>query len=249
MSETERAAWLRETPRKLRARDTTWAQAEVWLAENPELAPEIDRWWQLLDEGARRAAWASWRGHLNRAHAAWLGERLKAVDAAARQELERPARLLTWWGARDTEEQERLGHWWQDLPVETRERRIDAWFAVLPRVVQQAVGWPDWDQLTAAEREAGLRDGYKHLPAGLWPKALAWLEWQDLDPELKRDSIAAEVGAWHHLLSFLRFALRPVDLWLDFKLLMAVVVVILGALSGFLLQYASRQQLSHPPDL
>jgi hypothetical protein len=221
----------------------------VWLAEHPDLASEVDRWWRLLDEGARRAAWASWRGHLNRAHVGWLTERLKTVDDTARQELERPARLMSWWLSRDVEEQERLARWWQDLPAETKTRRIGAWFEALPRVAQGAVGWPDWEQLTAAEREHWLRDGYKALPAGLWPKALAWLEWQELGTEAKRDSIGREVGPWHRLLSVARFALRPVDLWLDFKLLMAAVVVILGALSGFLLQYASRQQLSHPPDL
>jgi hypothetical protein len=249
MSDAERAAWLRAAPAHLRARDVAWAQAEVWLAEHPDLSSEVDRWWRLLDEAARRAAWSSWRSHLNRAHVSWLTERLKAVDATARQELERPARLMGWWLSRDVEEQERLARWWQDLPQETRVRRIAAWFDALPRVAQAAVGWPDWEQLTAAEREHWLRDGHKQLPAGLWPKALAWLEWQELDTGAKRESITQEVGPWHQVLSAARFALRPMDLWLDFKLVMAAVVVILGALSGFLLQYASRQQLSQPPDL
>lgn len=247
-SETERTAWLQDAPNNLRSRDLIWARAAVWFAQNPVLRGEVERYWRLLDEAAHRTAMQNWRSHLNRAYLAWLNDRIRTADGKQKDELEQPGRLLAWWQGRDAEEQERLGRWWDELPAETRTQALKTWFDALPTAAQVSVAWPDWEQLTQAERDPWLQSGYKTLPALLWPNFLAWLHWEELDSGTRARLIRDQVGLADASWSWLHFALRPVDMWLDFKGVLAILVVSLGALSGFLLQYASRHQLSDPND-
>ena len=249
LNEDERVAWLAATVNAVHGRDEAWLHAEIWLADNAAVMTEVDRWWELLDEGSRRAALQNWRSHLNRAHVTWLLDRLKSVDERQRNDLERPARVLTWWSARDGEEQERLTRWWQDLPEATRTQRVAAWLHGQPRVVLQSIRWPDWEQLTAAERELWLRRGYEDLPSGLWPQLFAYMDWEQMGVDNKARAIAEEVGVWRSSISRLRFMIRPLDLLFDFKLIVALLVLGLGAAGGFLMRYATRNQLGDdPPD-
>ena len=98
-----------------------------------------------------------------------------------------------------------------------------AWLHTLARPVQISLRWPDWEQLSAAERQDWLQHGYKDLPHGLWPNFLAWVEWQELPNEAKADAIADEVGALNVVMSKLRFFVRPLDAWFDFKLTMVLL--------------------------
>jgi hypothetical protein len=243
-SDVERNKWLDDATHNLGHRDIVWARVAVWLQQNPGLRGEVDRYWRLLDEPAHKAAMQAWRSHQNRAYMAWLNDRVRTADGKQKEELEQPARMLAWWNARDAEEQERLEAWWTQLPEATRTQGLTTWFKALPVAAQASVAWPDWEQLTQAERDPWLQNAYKTLPSMLWPHFLAWLQWQDMEPGMRVKIIRDEVGAADATLSFVHFMLRPVDMWLDFKLMLAVLVISLGALSGFLLQYASRHQLN-----
>lgn len=240
MTEQERSAWLTVGPQHLQGRDWPWAKAEVWLALHPELAGEVERWWGLLDTAARAAALTTWHGHLNRVHATWLAARVKGGDLE-RGTLERPARVLAWWLSRDTEEQERMTAWWDGLAPSVRQERLEAWFNALPPEARLAVRWPDWEQQDNATHEALLLQGYQDLPSGLWPTLLAWVTWQELDTPTKADAIAAEVGVWKVTWSKLRYAIRPLDRWLDFNLAVAIAIVLVGALFGLLLQFGVQR--------
>src|SRR6185437_12349465 len=105
-----------------------------------------------------------------------------------------------------------LERWWLDLPVEQRSRELQAWFNALPAAAQVAVAWPDWEQLTQAERDPWVQNAYKGLPLHLWPMFLAWVHWQELDgatrARLIRDQIGTADAAW----SWLHFALRPIEI-------------------------------------
>ena len=102
----------------------------------------------------------------------------------------------------------------------------------------ESLRWPDWEQLTAGEQADFLEHGIAHLPQGLWPRALAWIGWETLEDEQRLTATRDNVGPVYRAVSLVRYALRPLDIWLDFKMTMAFLVLALGVLSIIMVHYA-----------
>jgi hypothetical protein len=248
VTEGQRQEWLDATPASLSARDLTIARIEVWMAEQPpEVQYEVERWWRLLDAQARQAATRRWRGTLNVAHREWLDVRLASVDPETEHRLLRGARILAWWDARDRRERESLERWWLGKPVDEQHHAVGVWLRTLEQEARVAVRWPDASQLTAAERQRRLEATPAPVPERLWPDLLAWLEWHALAEaggEAFDDAIAAEVGGFGRLLIALRYATRPLDAAIQFRLpiVAPLLLVMLSVGVVLLLRLRRRRQ-------
>lgn len=223
--------WAPSGLEALSLRDQPWALAEIWLSSQPpQLHAEVDRWWTLVDGHARQLGVDAWSRRLNRLHRAWVQSRLRGGDQAVL----RPARLLAWWYDRDPIELEEVHAWWQALAPDVQVEHLGDWAGGLAKPAREAARWPDWATRSTAERQALQQEGYRKLPVGLWPLALAWVEWEELALADKERAVLSEAGATAGLLSALRYRLRPVDKALGFHGVAAVLTSICGTFVAFL---------------
>ncbi|MEE8409922.1 MAG: hypothetical protein V3T05_09970, partial [Myxococcota bacterium] len=245
LSVAGRQAWLGETASHMRARDLILARLDVWLAlQAPEVQNEVERWWNLLDARGRTAALRHWRDSLNRRHDEWLDQRIRSAGPELRLRLQRPARVLAWWNARDPHERGLLEAWWDGGEPAEREQALQTWVDGLSARARLAVRWPDWDRLTEAEQQQRLDTAHRRLPDALWPELLAWLDWYRIEAsggtELEA-SIVAEVGAVRRAVTSLRYATRPLDVRFGFHLPLFAAICTAGV-TGTLVALAWRRR-------
>ncbi|MBI5508062.1 MAG: hypothetical protein HY903_04845 [Deltaproteobacteria bacterium] len=237
VSEAERAGWLLQAATAPGSRDLPRIAAELWLStQPPEVQEEVDRWWALLDSVARATQIAAYERRMNtRAR-----ESLEAARARGEAGLEwsslRPARLAAWLASRDPNERLRLDEWWQAIPEAARREAASEWLSTLPADEQLAIRWPDWQQRSAVEQRAFLEDGWRELPSGLEARALAGVlalrHFDQSGAELEA-AMREEVSALPRVLTRLRYAARPLDVWLGFWLWPLAVVAGLAAPVGW----------------
>ncbi len=244
LGDTEREAFLADPNIVLAARDVDWVVADVFVHDHPELTPEVLRWWKLLDEKSRDAQMHAWRRQRDQAHLNYVASGAVTSDANVPGS-DWPLRLFAWWQMRDAAEKERIRSAWDELTPQAQQQRLVAFVAALPPPVAQSLRWPDWEQLNPAEQADFLQDGVRHLPQALWPHALAWIGWETLDDQARLVAIRDNVGPLYRAVSFARYSLRPLDVYLDFKLTLAFLVLALGVLSLIVVQYAGQKGEDH----
>ena len=242
MSDAEREAFLSSPPSvaQVAARDLPWVMAESFVREHQELVPEVQRWWQLLDDKTRDLHVQGWRKQRDHAHLQFVASGALSTDGHDNG-VDWPVRLWTWYKSRDSAEQDRIAAAWEALPPAVQQQRVATFFAALPPQVAHSLRWPDWEQRSPREQADFLQHGFMLLPDGLWPQVLAWIGWETLSPPERITAIRSEVDALHRFMSFCHYTLRPLDLWLDFKLVLALLVLALGLLSGIVVQYAGQR--------
>ena len=244
MDENERDTFLTNPTIILRARDVDWAVADIFVHDHPELMPEVLRWWKLLDEKSRDAQMHAWRRQRDHAHLQYVASGAVTGDANA-PGTDWPLRLFAWWSMRDAAEKERIRAAWDDLSLQVQQQRLHTFMASLPPQVAESLRWPDWEQLTSAEQADFMAHGVERLPQGLWPHALAWIDWETLDGDERLAAIRDHVGPLYRTVSYARYALRPLDVYLDFKLTLVFLVLALGVLSIIVVQYAGQKGEDH----
>lgn len=244
VSPIERVEWLRRWPsfvpaenrtewlvdllqERLSKRDAPWVQVSIWLRDNAGVYQEVEQFWQILDVASQRNAEQSFRARF----APEDRERLKAHAA----QIEPLVHVQAWWAARDPQEHEKVALWWAALEPSMRAQKLKDFLQTLPEPVQISVRWPGWEQLLTAERDGLLAQAYQQLPLGLWPQALAWVRWHELQGAELENTIRSEVGWLRATLSRLHFAARPLDKRLHFHLKGLLVISALLGLLGYLL--------------
>jgi len=242
----ERAKLLKEPPAWLCARDLPWAQVEVWLAgEPPEVRDEVDRWWRLLDPGARARAVEKYRQAANDNVVRWR----KASHANPEGEVDwsslRPVRVLTWVWSRDDAERAQLDQWWLALKQSERRAGFAAWYETLPKAEKVALHFPDWAALTEAE-QAERTAAPPLLPVQLWRSLLTHVVWRDRVTRAGEDLseiLRTDVGGLTRALTRLRYNTRRFDVALGFRLRTASMgaVVIVGVLAVVLVRWRRRR--------
>jgi hypothetical protein len=246
VSDAQRDAWLDATPDVLSERDLTIARLEVWLAQQPpEIQYEVERWWELVDSEARKAAIEHWRATLNAAYREWLDARLPSSDPETKHRLMRGARILAWWDARDRREQRALERWWMSEQLDERRHAVAAWLRTLPLPAQVGARWPDASQLTPAERRRRLEAVPELMPERLWPDFFAWQEWHALTEaggEALDEVLDAEVGGFTRFLTAFRFAVRPLDVAIGFRLPVVAPLVLAMFVVGVVLVVRLRRR-------
>ena len=244
MSDTERETFLANPELVLAARDVDWVVADVFVHDHPELVSEVMRWWKLLDEKSRDEQMHAWRRQRDHAHLQYVASGAVTSDANVPGS-DWPLRLFAWWQMRDAAEKERIRSSWDELAPQAQQQRLRVFVAGLPKAVAESLRWPDWEQLTPAEQGNFLEHGVERLPQGLWPNALAWIGWETLNPEARVVAIRDNIGLFYRTVSFARYILRPLDVYLDFKLTLALSVLALGLLSVIVVQYAGQKGEDH----
>jgi hypothetical protein len=241
--QSSNSPWLYDGVFHLSSRDRPWVVSELWLQSQPPfMQREIDRWWSLLDATAQAQSVARWRSRLDAAPAQWVDKRLAAGDETAL----RPARVLAWWQSRDASERERIEDWWLKLGPDERQRLYREWLFDEPMEVKLSLRWPDLGRRTEAERAELLAEGYRDLPEGLLPYALAWLAWHNLSGTAKTAAIAVEVPLLERWASAVRWRLRPLDCALGFHLWTVTasiaVLIALGLVARWVRQRERRRR-------
>lgn len=235
LSDVQWRARMTKAPVRLRGWARTRGRIAAWLRQQPDyVRAEVDRWWRLSRAAQRKRLLQQWRQQLSAAHARWVAEQ----DAPTRG-----AKLYVWWHTKDLREQKLLTRWWREQDQDERQRWLRDWFAELPRPVQESFAWPDWRRRSADARDALLHGRHlaAQVPARLWPRALAWLQWQQLEgAELER-VVRQEAGFVGRSWASLRYGLRPLDRALGFQ---GPTLLVLLLVAGVLL--ASMRRRTQP---
>jgi hypothetical protein len=233
LSAEERRARLARPPAVFCARDLPRVQVEAWLVgQPPEVRDEADRWWQLLDRDARQQAVHAFVDKANRELVAWVRQTHTDEQGSVNWAAVRGVRLQAWIDSRDPSERSQLEQWWQQLDSADKKRRVKSWYETQNDMERSAMHWPDWQQLTKKERQQRLAAPPKPLPAALWRELLAsvaWQQWELEGGEALEAALVREVGSFTRLLARLKYATRPLDVALGFRLRSVALILILLA--------------------
>lgn len=210
-----------------------WARLGCYVQDQPGLRRAAAQHWQLLTPAERHVA------DRNLLHT--LGPALAAATAKAvgLDEGGPESQLWAFWQARDDRERQALAQWWEAAGPEGQTARLRAFWAGLNEDQQLAATWPQLSLLTPEERRAALDEAPWPVPQHLLAPLFAFLTHDALPAAQKRRAIAAEVGPVWRAVEALHYALRPLDLWTNFKLPLLVSLLGVGLVAGWLVQQLS----------
>lgn len=248
MSPAQRSALWRQLPKPVAKRDIGLVHAGLWAQQNPDYAGEPQRFFGLLTQEAQRLATSAWRGNMGPEVARAFDAAGAGPDAALKQAWQAALAAGVWFDSRDPEEQTRLLAALDLLDASSRQALESRYWAALPEPLKHGIAWPVWESLTPDERDTYLNTPpdiaeADALAEGLWPGFLAYVAFERLEEAAKIDAIAHDAGFFGRALSQLRYALRPLDVRLGFKLWLYAGLVALGFINGVMLRLLSRQLL------
>ena len=218
------------------------AQLALYIGAHRDVWAAIEQHWALLDDAGKRRARAQRAGSASAG--AWPGaESFEASGMTTGADW--PLQVAAWWRSRDAAQVAAVASWWHDLPPAVQAERLGLWLGNLPDDVVGQLVWPPWEALSSAERQAWLNDPPKVVPAALWPRFLAHIDYQALPLKQRVRAVRADVGPTQSFLAQACYWLRPVDKLLNFNLTVALTFLGLGLLSGYLLGYCRVAHEGH----
>jgi hypothetical protein len=218
------------------------AQLALYIGAHQDVLAAIEQHWALLDDAGKRRARA--QGSVGPGVGLWP-KRQEAPRPEPGQGADWPLHVAAWWHSRDAAQVAAVASWWHDLPAAVQAERLGQWLGGLDDEVVVQLLWPPWEALSPAERQAWLQAPPKDVPAALWPRFLAHIDYQALPLPQRVAAVRADVGPVQVFAAQARYGLRPLDELLDFNLTVALTFVGLGLLSGYLLSYSRVRPEGH----
>ncbi|MEZ4270858.1 MAG: hypothetical protein R3C68_05325 [Myxococcota bacterium] len=95
---------------------------------------------------------------------------------------------------------------------------MQQWYNALDESQRLAARWPAWESRPSSERVELLRWVSRVLPQQVWRRALARIAWKNQPRDVYLAAIQSEVGKLRSTYAVARYALRPMDVPMGFRL-------------------------------